>query len=164
MPITTCLTLNGVAEEAADFYVSVLDDARITQVTPHTVDSAAATGQDEGEPLVVAFEAEGHRFMCLNAGPPEAFSPAMSIVVARDTQEGIDSLWEAFADGGTEMGCGWVTDRFGIAWQVVPSRWPELIGGPDRDGARRAMEAMMSMMKLDIAALQAAYDGSHAPA
>lgn len=164
MPITTCLTINGRAEEAADFYVSVLDDARITKVTRHTAESAAATGQPVDSVLVVSFEAEGERFICLNAGPSDAFSPAMSLMLERDTQAGIDRIWEAFTDGGTEMGCGWVTDRYGIAWQVVPSQWAGLIGGPDRDGARRAMQAMLSMTKLDIAALQAAYDNAAAPA
>ena len=164
MPMTTCLTLNGVAEEAAAFYVSILADARITRITRHTVDSAQATGQEEGSTLVVAFEAEGEKFMCLNAGPADPHSPAISLVLERDTQEGIDQLWEALTQGGTEMGCGWVTDRYGVAWQVAPSQWPDLVGGPDAEGARRAMQAMMSMMKLDLAALQAAYEGAPSPA
>ena len=164
MPITTCLTLNGVAEEAAEFYVSALDDARIARITRHTVETAEATGQPEGSALVVSFEAEGEKFICLNAGPTDAMSPAMSLVLERDTQEGIDHLWNALADGGTEMGCGWGVDRYGVAWQVVPTRWRDLIGGPDSEGARRAMQAMMSMMKLDIAALQAAYDEATATA
>lgn len=164
MAMTTCLTLNGVAEEAVAFYVSVLDDARITHVTRHTVESAAATGQAEGSVLAISFEAEGMQFMCLNAGPPEPHTPAISLMLERDTQAEIDQVWTALAEGGTEMGCGWVADRYGVAWQVVPSMWRELVGGADADGARRAMRAMMGMMKLDIAEMQAAYDGTPAPA
>lgn len=98
--------------------------------------------------------------MCLNAGPSDPMGLAISLMLERDSQEGIDQLWDALADGGTERECGWVTDRYGVAWQVVPSQWAGLVGGPDQDGARRAMQAMLTMTKLDIAALQEAYEGT----
>ena len=146
--ITPFLWFNDNAEEAATFYVSVFPNSRITDV--------ARMGEG-GPALTVAFTLDGEDFVGLNGGPVYAFTEAVSFVIDCETQEEVDRYWEALtADGGQPGDCGWLKDRFGLSWQVVPRRLPELLTDPDPARAQRAMQAMMQMHKLDIATLEAA--------
>lgn len=154
--ITTCLWFDTQAEEAAEFYVSVFDGSRVLNVARY---GDAGPGP-AGQVMTVQFEIEGRTFMGLNGGPAFNFNEAVSFVIDCASQEEVDRYWEALGDGGTESQCGWLKDRYGVSWQVVPSALGQLLGGADPDGARRAMQAMLGMQKLDIAALQKAYDGS----
>lgn len=144
------------AEEAAAFYCSVFDDARVVDVTHYT----EAGPREAGMVLTVVFEIGGQRFTAINGGPQFTFDEAISFEITCDTQDEVDRYWEALtADGGREGQCGWLTDRFGLSWQVVPAGMQELFADADPERARRAMEAMFGMTKLDRAALLAAADG-----
>ncbi len=121
----------------------------------------ARLGGPDDDVMTATMELAGQRFMALNGGPEFAFTEAVSFFVSVDTQEEVDRLWSALtADGGQESQCGWLKDKFGLSWQIVPKKLMELMGSPDREGAGRTMQAMLRMRKLDIAALQAAYDGT----
>jgi predicted 3-demethylubiquinone-9 3-methyltransferase (glyoxalase superfamily) len=149
--IGTCLWFDGQAEEAANFYVGLFENSRITDV--------ARTGEG-GPVLTVAFELNGRSFRGLNGGPDFTFSEAVSFELFFDDQASLDARWDALiADGGQESQCGWLKDKFGLSWQLIPSMLPKVLGGSDPEGAARAMKAMLGMKKLDIAQLQAAYDG-----
>jgi predicted 3-demethylubiquinone-9 3-methyltransferase (glyoxalase superfamily) len=155
--ISPCLWFDGEAEEAAKFYVSLLPDSRIEKVQKNIVDGPAGKA---GSVLVVEFTLAGQRFMALNGGRRFEYTHAISFKIDCVDQAEVDGLWEALsANGGAVERCGWLKDRFGISWQIVPVVLPKLLGGSDRAGAQRAMQAMMQMVKLDIAALQRAYDG-----
>lgn len=144
------------AEEAAHYYVATFKDARILRIVRH---GDAGPGP-KGTVLTVALEIRGQQFTLLNGGPQFRFSEAISFVVRCDTQEEIDTLWAKLAaHGGREGRCGWVMDQYGLWWQLVPALLPELLGDPDALKARRAMQAMLTMGKLDIAALQQAHAG-----
>ena len=150
--VRTCLWFNGDGEEAARFYVSLMPDSEIEAV--YRPDPAAP-------PLVVEFTLAGAPYMALNGGPQFSHTPAASISVLTENQEETDRLWAALtADGGEESRCAWLTDRFGVSWQVVPERMVELINADDRAAAVRAQAAMMQMGKIDIAALEAAFAGA----
>ena len=158
--ITTCLWFDGEAEEAAKFYVSLLPDSRIERVQNNLVDGPAGKA---GTVLVVQFTLAGQEYMALNGGTRFEYTHAISFKIDCADQEEVDRLWEALsADGGQAERCGWLRDRFGVFWQIVPSVLPELLGGPDRAGAQRAMAAMLQMVKLDIAGLKRAYEGRSA--
>lgn len=149
--ITPFLWFNDNAEEAATFYVSVFPNSSITDI--------ARMGEG-GPALTVAFTLDGQDFVGLNGGPVHPFTEAVSFVIDCETQEEIDRYWETLtADGGQPGDCGWLKDRFGLSWQVVPRRLPELLTDPDPARAQRAMQAMMQMHKLDIAVLEAAANG-----
>jgi predicted 3-demethylubiquinone-9 3-methyltransferase (glyoxalase superfamily) len=149
--ITPFLWFNDNAEEAANFYVSVFPDSRITDI--------ARMGEG-GPALTVAFTLNGEDFVGLNGGPVHAFTEAVSFVIDCETQAEVDRYWETLTAGGGQPGdCGWLKDRFGLSWQVVPRRLPELLTDPDPARAQRAMQAMMQMHKLDIAVLEAAANG-----
>lgn len=154
--IVPCLWFDGVAEEAAEFYVSILPDSHIDRVTrsPSDLSSAAA-----GEVLTVEFTLMGKEYFALNGGPAFKFNEAVSIMVYCENQEEVDRLWSALTEGGSEVQCGWLKDRWGLCWQIVPTRLIELLNDPDRDRARRSHEAMMEMVKIDIAKLEQAADG-----
>ncbi len=155
--ISPCLWFDGEAEEAAKFYVSLLPDSRIETVQRNTVDSPAGKA---GTVLVVAFTLAGQRFMALNGGTRFEYTHAISFKIDCADQAEVDRLWDTLsADGGSVERCGWLRDRFGVSWQIVPSVLPQLLGGPDRAGAQRAMQAMLQMVKLDIAGLKKAYAG-----
>ena len=146
--ITPCLWFDGKAEEAAAFYVSVFPDSAVTKVTP---------GPD-GKPLVVEFRLSGVRFQALNGGPEFKFNEAISLSIDCRTQAEVDELWDKLpSGGGSPSQCGWLKDRYGVSWQVVPSVLPQLLSDPAKAG--RVMGALLKMTKLDIAALQAAADG-----
>ena len=154
--ITTCLWFDTQAEEAAEFYVSVFEGSKVLNVSRY---GDAGPGP-AGQAMTVQFEIEGRTFMALNGGPAFSFTEAVSFVIDCASQEEVDRYWTALTDGGSESQCGWLKDRYGVSWQVVPSVLGQLLGGPDPEGAQRAMQAMLGMQKLDIAALQKAYDGS----
>jgi len=155
--LTPCLWFNGEAEEAANFYVSLLPDSRIEAVQKNTVDGPAGKA---GTVLVVEFMLAGQRFMALNGGMRMEYTHAVSFKIDCADQAEVDRLWDKLtADGGQAERCGWVKDRFGVSWQIVPSALPKYLGGSDRAGAARAMQAMLGMVKLDIAGLKKAYEG-----
>ena len=138
-PLVTCLWFDGQAEAAAKYYCTVFKDSKITQVTP----------------MVVTFELNGNKFMGLNGGPQFKFDEAISLMVNCDSQEEIDYYWDTFLnDGGTESVCGWLKDKFGLSWQIVPSNIGELIATPER--AKRVMYAVMKMKKLDMKKMEEA--------
>lgn len=154
--LTACLWFDDQAEAAAEFYCSVFPNSKITEVARWPEGS----GENTGKVLTVAFELDGRPFVGLNGGPMFKFSEATSFQIDCADQKAVDHYWDRLiAGGGEESMCGWLKDRFGFSWQVVPSVMPQLIGGPDKAGSARAMQAMMQMRKLDIATLQAAYDG-----
>ncbi|HEY0412079.1 MAG TPA: VOC family protein [Allosphingosinicella sp.] len=156
--LSTCLWFDKQAEEAANFYVSLLPDSRVRNVNRSPADYP--NGQ-KGDVLVVEFTLDGRPFMALNGGPNFKFDEAISMVVTTDGQAETDFYWDALlADGGEPSMCGWLKDRFGLSWQVTPKQLPRLLGDPDRARAKRAMEAMMKMVKIDIAALEAAADSA----
>jgi predicted 3-demethylubiquinone-9 3-methyltransferase (glyoxalase superfamily) len=155
--ISPCLWFDGEAEEAANFYVSLLPNSKIDKVQRNLADGRAGKA---GTVLVVQFTLAGQQFMALNGGTRFEYTPAISFKIDCADQAEVDRLWDALsANGGQTERCGWLRDRYGVSWQIVPSVLPALLGGSDRAGAGRAMAAMMQMVKLDIAALQKAYAG-----
>lgn len=154
--IAPCLWFDGKAEEAAKFYVSLLPDSRIDTVVPYTVETP---GGSPGDVMLVEFTLAGSRYTALNGGPSFPFTPAISLLVSCADQTEVDRLWEALSDGGTPQQCGWITDRYGVSWQIVPEAVMRM--HKDRDAARaeRVMDAMMKMIKLDLATLEKAYQG-----
>lgn len=153
--ITPFLWFDANAEEAVDFYLSLFPESRIVQVTCYGAAGAKASGREEGTVMTIRFELAGQPFVALNGGPHFNFSPAISFVVNCETQEELDGYWEKLAAGGETLQCGWLTDRFGVSWQLVPAVLGELLAG---DGAQseRVMEALVGMEKLDIEALRRA--------
>lgn len=152
--IRTCLWFDGNGEDAARFYVTLFPDSEITST--FQADPGAP-------PLVVNFTLAGVPYQALNGGTHYELSPAVSISVTTRDQEETDELWNAFLQGGgSELQCGWLTDRFGLSWQIVPEALPRLLGDTDREAASRAMQAMLKMQKIDIAALEAAFRGETA--
>jgi predicted 3-demethylubiquinone-9 3-methyltransferase (glyoxalase superfamily) len=151
--IRTCLWFDGNAEEAARFYVSVFEgrgDSAVTGVTPGP----------NGTALVVAFRLAGVEFLALNGGPHFKFNEAISLSVDCRSQEELDELWEKLSAGGSDGHCGWLKDRYGLSWQIVPAVLSKLLAGGDPSRARRVMDALMKMTKLDIRALEAAADAA----
>jgi predicted 3-demethylubiquinone-9 3-methyltransferase (glyoxalase superfamily) len=153
--ITPNLWFDTQAEEAADFYVSVFKTGRIVNVTHYT----EAGPRPAGTVMTVEFELDGQRFVGINGGPQFTFDEAVSFQITCEDQEEIDYFWERLTEGGEEGPCGWLKDKYGLSWQVVPSGIDEVFADPDPERARRAMEAMLKMKKLDIAALRSAADG-----
>lgn len=143
------------AEEAASFYVSVFKNSRIGAVSRYT----EAGPRPVGTVMTVEFELDGQAFVGINGGPQFPFSEAVSFQVNCETQDEVDYYWERLSDGGQEGPCGWLKDRYGLSWQVVPTGMEELVSDPDPQRAERAMQAMFGMTKLDIAALRRAADG-----
>jgi len=147
LSITPFLWFDTQAEQAMQFYTSIFPRSKVV-----------AVHRNGDQVMSVTWELEGQRFMGLNAGPHFTFNEAVSFFVACETQQEVDELWDKLlAGGGTPSRCGWLKDRFGLSWQIVPRRLQELLDGPDPAGAKRTMEAMLGMVKLDVAALEAAY-------
>jgi predicted 3-demethylubiquinone-9 3-methyltransferase (glyoxalase superfamily) len=156
--VSPCLWFDGEAEEAANFYVSLLPDSKIETVQKNTVDGPAGKA---GSVLVVEFTLAGQRFMALNGGMRVEYTHAISFKIDCADQAEVDRLWDALlANGGQANRCGWLRDRYGISWQIVPTALPKYLGGPDRAGAARAMQAMLGMVKLDIDGLRKTYEGA----
>jgi len=157
--ITPFLWFDHQAEEAATFYVSIFKNSRIGSVARYDGEAAAASGQPKGSVMTVAFELDGQCFTALNGGPMFKFTEAISLVVNCETQDEIDHFWSKLSGGGQEVQCGWLKDRFGVSWQVVPAVLPELLQDKDPDKTRRVMAAIMKMKKLDIDVLKRAWAG-----
>jgi predicted 3-demethylubiquinone-9 3-methyltransferase (glyoxalase superfamily) len=155
--IITNLWFDNEAEEAVAFYTSLFKNSRVVSAARYT---EAGPGEP-GSVMTVDFELDGQRFVAINGGPLFPFTEAMSLQVDCEDQAEVDYFWDALtADGGSESQCGWCKDRWGLSWQIVPGGMEELFSNPDPSRAKRAMEAMLGMTKLDIAALQAAADGA----
>jgi len=154
--ITPFLWFDSDAEAAANFYVSIFQDARIEGVWHYSREGAAASGQPEGAVMTVAFELDGMKFVALNGGPHFKINEAVSFVVNCDTQAEIDHYWNALADGGNPdaQQCGWLRDRYGVSWQIVPTQLPELLQGAN---AGKVMQALCSMKKPDLDVLKSAH-------
>jgi predicted 3-demethylubiquinone-9 3-methyltransferase (glyoxalase superfamily) len=153
--ITPNLWFDTEAEEAAAFYTSVFDNSRIVNTTHYPEGAPRAAGMV----MTVDFELDGQRFTAINGGPDFKFDEAVSLLINCETQDEIDYYWERLSEGGQEGPCGWLKDRYGLSWQVVPTGMEELFADPDPTRAERAMQAMLAMGKLDIAALRSAADG-----
>ncbi len=153
--ITPFLWFNDNAEEAAAFYTSIFNNSGTCEAARY---SDVGPGP-KGSVMVVPFTIQGQEFIALNGGPIFKFNEAISFVVSCNSQEEVDYYWNALTEGGAESMCGWLKDKFGVSWQIVPAMLPKVMTGPDAAGSKRAMEAMMKMKKLDIATLQNAYDG-----
>lgn len=151
--ISTFLWFDGDAEAAAEFYTGLFPDSRIDEVTHSPMEYP---GGKEGAAITVAFTLSGRSFIAMNGGPGHPFTDAISLSVDCEDQAEVDRYWDAFAKGGEPVGCGWIRDRFGLSWQVTPRILPRLLADPDRARARRAMEAMVEMVKIDVAAIEAA--------
>ena len=154
--ITPNLWFDTEAQEAADFYLSVFKNSRIVNLTHYP----EAAPRPAGTVMTVEFELDGQRFVGINGGPEFTFDEAVSFQINCETQDDVDYYWERLSDGGEEGPCGWLKDRFGLSWQVVPAGMDELFADPDPKRAERAMKAMLGMRKLDIAALRSAADGA----
>jgi len=152
--ITPFLWFNGRAEEAANFYTVIFENAKITETTRW---GDAGPGP-KGSVMSATFELDGQKFIALNGGPQFKFSEAISFFVSCDTQEEVDHFWEKLSEGGEIIQCGWLKDKFGVAWQIVPKALGEMLRDKDPAKSQRVMKAMMQMKKLDIARLKAAYD------
>ncbi len=153
--ITPFLWFNNNAEEAMNHYTSIFKDSRIVGVSRY---GDAGPGP-KGTVMTGTFEIEGQQFYVLNGGPQFKFTEAISLFVNCETQDEVDELWAKLSEGGEESRCGWLKDKFGLSWQIVPAILGKLLNSPDKEKSKRAMQAMMQMGKLDIAALQKAYDG-----
>jgi predicted 3-demethylubiquinone-9 3-methyltransferase (glyoxalase superfamily) len=141
--ITTFLWFNTQAEEAARFYVSIFKNSKVLSANP----------------MSVTFQLEGQQFYALNGGPQYTFTPAISLFVSCETQAEVDDLWRKLTAGGSEEPCGWLRDKFGLSWQIIPTALPRMLTDRDQAKARRAMQAMLQMKRIDIAKLQAAFEG-----
>lgn len=153
--ITPNLWFDTEAEPAAAFYTSVFPNSRIVTVTRYT----EVGPRPAGMVMTVEFELDGQRFVGINGGLEFTFDEAVSFQINCETQDEIDYFWQRLSEGGQEGQCGWLKDRYGLSWQVVPTEWDEVFADPDPERARRAMQAMLRMGKLDIAALRRAADG-----
>lgn len=154
--ITPFLWFDGRAEEAAGFYAGIFPNSKIVKVVRF---SAAGPGP-AGSAMTVEFQLNGQSFVALNGGPHFKFNEAISFVVNCQTQAEVDAYWEKLSAGGAEVQCGWLKDKFGLSWQIVPTVLPQLLSGPDPEKSARVMNALMGMKKLDIRALQKAYENA----
>ncbi len=153
--ITPFLWFDNDAEEAANFYVSIFPNSEIKAVSRYG-DSGP---RPKGSVMVVSFELNGQEFSALNGGPQFKFTPAISFFVNCETQQEVDQLWEKLSAGGRKDRCGWLQDKFGVSWQIIPTALMKLMSGPDREKSNRVMQAMLQMNKIDIEGLQHAYEG-----
>jgi predicted 3-demethylubiquinone-9 3-methyltransferase (glyoxalase superfamily) len=153
--VVPCLWFDGNAEAAAEFYVSLLPDSQIDRILKSPADTPSGLA---GMVLTVEFTLAGMQYIGLNGGPQFPFTEAVSFQIYCDDQPEVDRLWAALTDGGAEVACGWLKDRWGLSWQIVPKRLIELLNDPDSARARRAQEAIMQMVKIDIATIERAID------
>jgi len=159
--ISPCLWFDGDAEEAARFYTSLFPNSSIDRIDSSAADTPSGPA---GSIITVDFTLAGRSFIGLNGGPDFQFTEAISLSIDCDDQAEVDRYWEALlADGGQPSVCGWLKDRFGLSWQVIPRQLPEMLRSPDRAAAKRAMEAMLKMVKIDVAELERAYAGEAVP-
>lgn len=150
--ITPCLWFDDQAEEAVNFYTSIFKNSNIDNITKY----GDAGPKPKGSVMAISFHLEGQEFIALNSGPEYKFNPAISMSVNCKTQKEVDTLWEKLTQGGEEVQCGWLTDKYGLSWQIVPEALPQLLADEDPEKVRRVTEALMKMKKIDIAELQRA--------
>jgi predicted 3-demethylubiquinone-9 3-methyltransferase (glyoxalase superfamily) len=156
--ITPFLWFDDKAEEAVNFYLSIFKNSRIGSITRYAKEAAAASGRPEGTVMTVAFQLHGQEFVALNGGPHFKFSEAISFVVYCETQQEVDEFWEKLSAGGEKSRCGWLKDKYGLSWQIVPTVLVKLMQDKDPEKSKRVMHAMLQMDKIDINRLQQAYD------
>ena len=157
--ITPFIWFDTQAEEAGNFYTSVFKNSKILNTSYYGEQGQEVTGKAPGSVMVVEFEIEGQQFQVINGGPSFKVNPAISFVIDCKDQEEVDYYWSKLTEGGKEVQCGWLEDKFGVSWQVVPSILNKLLTDPDKEKAGRVMNAMLKMVKLDIQKFQDAYDG-----
>jgi predicted 3-demethylubiquinone-9 3-methyltransferase (glyoxalase superfamily) len=150
--LTPCLWFDTEGEEAANFYTSVFPNSKILDIARY----GSAGPRPEGSVMTVSFELDGQEFLALNGGPQFTFSEAISFQVSCKNQEEVDAYWSKLSEGGEEGPCGWLKDKFGLSWQIVPTALPELLGDPDKEKAQRVMAAMLEMKKIEIGELERA--------
>ena len=156
--ITPFLWFDDKAEEAASFYTSIFKNSKIVSLARFGDAGAEVSGRRKGTVMTVAFQLEGQEFVALNGGPQFKFTEAISFVVNCQTQEEVDKYWEKLSDGGQEVQCGWLKDKYGLSWQIVPTILGEMLSDPDPKKAERVMKAMLQMKKIDIKGLKQAYE------
>jgi len=152
--ITPFLWFDGQAEEAATFYTSLFKDSHIENVSHYGENSPG----EKGSVMSVAFTLAGQEFTALNGGPEFKFTPAISFFVTCEDQAEVDRLWDALLEGGEAQQCGWLTDRFGVSWQIIPKQLSDYLNGKDKEGSARAMQVMLKMVKIDIDDIKRAYE------
>jgi predicted 3-demethylubiquinone-9 3-methyltransferase (glyoxalase superfamily) len=157
--IAPCLWFDTQADEAANFYISVFANSRIKRISRYGKAGRETHGKDAGSVMTVEFEIEGQTFVALNGGPHFKFSEAVSFQVLCDTQDEIDFFWSRLSAGGQEQRCGWLKDKYGVSWQIVPAVLPQMMMDADGEKSGRARDAFMKMKKFDLAKLQQAYAG-----
>jgi predicted 3-demethylubiquinone-9 3-methyltransferase (glyoxalase superfamily) len=157
--ITPFLWFNNKAEEAANFYASIFKNSKIGSIARYGKEGADVSGRPKGSVMVVTFQLYGQKFIALNGGPQFTFSPAISFVVNCETQQEVDHLWEKLSEGGATQQCGWLQDKYGVSWQIVPTILGEMMQDKDEEKSERVMKAMLQMVKIDIQGLKRAYDG-----
>ena len=158
--IAPCLWFDHQAEEAVNFYVAIFKNSKTLNIARYGDAGAEVSGQPQGSVMTVTFQLEGQDFMALNGGPVFTFSPAISLLVDCATQEEVDRLWEKLSEGGEIEQCGWLRDKYGVSWQIVPTVLGEMMRDPDPEKTNRVMQALLPMKKIDIRVLQRAYDGA----
>ena len=156
--IIACLWFDHQAEEAVSFYTSIFHNSRIDAVTHYSEGAAEASGRPKGTVMTILFRLEGQDFLALNGGPVFTFSPAISLMVNCRTQEELDALWDKLSEGGQVQQCGWLQDKYGVSWQIVPTVLGEMLQDDDTERTERVMRAMLPMKKLDIRTLEQAYE------
>jgi predicted 3-demethylubiquinone-9 3-methyltransferase (glyoxalase superfamily) len=159
--ITPFLWFDNHAEEAVSFYTSIFKNSRVVSVARYGDAGAEASGRRKGTVMTIAFQLDGQEFVALNGGPHFTFTEAVSFVVNCDSQDEVDYFWERLSDGGDEKAqqCGWLKDKYGVSWQVVPVALRAFVGGSDAEKSQRAMQAMLRMKKIEIEGLRKAYEG-----
>jgi predicted 3-demethylubiquinone-9 3-methyltransferase (glyoxalase superfamily) len=155
--ITPFLWFDDKAEEAVNFYVSIFKNSEITGITRYGEAGSEVAGRPKGTIMTIAFQIEGQEFVALNGGPVFTFSPAISFVVNCETQEEVDQLWEKLSEGGEIEQCGWLRDKYGVSWQIVPTILGEMLQDKDTEKSEKVMKAMLQMKKIDIKGLEQAY-------
>jgi len=156
--ITPFLWFDDKAEEAVSFYTSIFKNSKIVKIARYGDAGAQVSGRPKGTVMIVAFQLEGQEFVALNGGPQFKFTEAISFVVNCQTQEEVDEYWEKLSAGGQEVQCGWLKDKYGLSWQIVPTILGEMLSDPDPKKAERVMKAMLQMKKIDIKGLKQAYE------
>ncbi len=162
--ITPFLWFDDKAEEAARFYASLFDDSEVGNISRYGDEGAEVSGRPKGTVMTVAFRLHGQEFIALNGGPYFKFTEAISLLVDCKTQQEVDELWEKLSEGGEKSQCGWLKDKYGLSWQIVPTVLGEMLQDKDPEKSKRVMTAMLQMKKIDIKALRQAYEGKPASA
>jgi len=156
--ITPCLWFDNKAEEAANFYISIFENSKIVNVARYGEAGSEASGRPKGTVMIITFQLEGQEFMALNGGPVFTFSPAISLLVNCETQEEINELWDRLSEGGEKGQCGWLKDKYGVPWQIVPSILGKMMIDKNAEKTEKVMKALLQMNKIDIKTLKQAYE------